>query len=394
MSFNYHRDRLTYGVDLANSTGIEIGPLINPMVSKEVSDVRYVDRASTEDLQEWYAKDPTIDVNQIMHIDYVWGEQSLAQVIGGTEEFDYCIASHVIEHIPDLITWLFEIASILKNGGVACFAVPDKRYTFDYLRPETTTADLVESYFQKLRKPSIRHIYDHFSNFAHLDVNVAWGEGFDGSTLVPLNTSEKVYNTCRNAQIENKYVDSHCSVFTQESFFNLLRDLSELGLLDFKIKSVFSTRPGMFEFFVQLEKIDSNLSKDTKLDQFENSYKEACGAVLEIEMICDKPCKPRIYYDMGNGFTEIETQEAQYHKANVSQLLRYRLPITNASALRFDPADNEVSLVISNIDYSEKNVSIDSITPLIDIAKCKKSRNKLRAKSVLGAKDPAFLITI
>lgn len=141
MSFAINRNYLTHGLDLASLTGIEIGPLVNPVVTRDQSDVHYVDRASTKELQEWYSRDEKINVDEIMQIDFIWGEQSLAQVTGGTNQFDYCVASHVIEHIPDLITWLNEISSVLKVGGVACFAVPDKRYTFDYLRPLTTTAE-------------------------------------------------------------------------------------------------------------------------------------------------------------------------------------------------------------------------------------------------------------
>jgi 2-polyprenyl-3-methyl-5-hydroxy-6-metoxy-1,4-benzoquinol methylase len=134
MSFSINRAHLTYGLDLAKLTGIEIGPLVNPIVTRDQSNVKYVDRASTEELREWYSKAPQINVDEIMDIDYIWGEQSLAEATGSAEQFDYCIASHVIEHIPDLITWLQEISSILKVGGVACFAVTDKRYTFDCLR--------------------------------------------------------------------------------------------------------------------------------------------------------------------------------------------------------------------------------------------------------------------
>ncbi len=50
---------------------------------------------------------------------------------------DLLVASHVIEHVPDLITWLREIASVLKPTGQARLAIPDRRYTFDLLRVET-----------------------------------------------------------------------------------------------------------------------------------------------------------------------------------------------------------------------------------------------------------------
>ena len=215
--FTINRYRLTHGLDLPNQTGIEIGPLVNPVVRRGDSNVKYVDRASTEELREWYSRDSAINVDDIMEIDYIWGEQSLAEATGGTEQFDYCVASHVIEHIPDLITWLGEIASILKVGGKACFAVPDKRYTFDYLRPLTVPADLVDGYLNKRRQPSYRHIYDHFSNFVELDINTAWSDDFDGSELVPQKSAMDTFNACIDAKKGGKYIDSHCSVFTEKS---------------------------------------------------------------------------------------------------------------------------------------------------------------------------------
>ncbi|MFT4629516.1 MAG: hypothetical protein ACI8PV_000630 [Dinoroseobacter sp.] len=94
MSFSINRAHLTYGLDLAKLTGIEIGPLVNPIVTRDQSNVQYVDRVSTEELREWYSKAPQINVDEIMDIDYIWGEQSLAEATGNTEQFDYCIACY------------------------------------------------------------------------------------------------------------------------------------------------------------------------------------------------------------------------------------------------------------------------------------------------------------
>ena len=83
MPFTLHRNRLTHQLDLANQSGIEIGPLVNPIVTRDLSNVKYVDRASTEELREWYSRDPKINIDDIMHIDYIWGDQTLAQATGG-----------------------------------------------------------------------------------------------------------------------------------------------------------------------------------------------------------------------------------------------------------------------------------------------------------------------
>lgn len=266
------RERLTHDLSLETLTGIEIGPLVRPIVTRDQSDVRYVDRASTKELQQWYSKDPDINIEDIMAIDYVWGEQSLTEATGTKEAFDYCIASHVIEHIPDLITWLQEIDSILKPGAIASFAVPDRRYTFDFLRSETTIAELVEAHIEKRRKPSLKQIYDHFANHTDVDITEAWQPDYNGAHLKPNKAAEQVLKICEDAFKTGKYIDSHCSVFTETSFFTLLNAISELGLLNFRIKHAFPVPTGMLEFYVQLEKIDTTLSREEKHRLYQESF--------------------------------------------------------------------------------------------------------------------------
>lgn len=398
MSFSINRAHLTYGLDLAKLTGIEIGPLVNPIVTRDQSNVKYVDRASTEELREWYSKAPQINVDEIMDIDYIWGEQSLAEATGSTEQFDYCIASHVIEHIPDLITWLNEISSILKVGGVACFAVPDKRYTFDYLRPITEAADLIDNYLNKIRKPSFRHIYDHFSNFADLDITAAWTPGFDGSDLVPQKTAAQTYAVCVDALKGDKYIDSHCSVFTEDSFFDLLATISELGLLDFKIRRNFSTNRGAFEFFVQLEKIDSSLPVEEKSVAFSQSYQAMKSTGLELTFTSNIACEPKVYYHVGGGFNELEIMQIEYSTPNQASKLYFNLPQTDDIKLRFDPADSEAEFQISAVRYHNssevKDVPLEAFKPLNDIAKNEIENDSLHSKTTPNANDPSFLIQL
>ena len=396
MAFTYHRQSLTDGIDLPNATGIEIGPLVNPMVRKNESDVHYVDRATTEELKEWYAKDPALNVDDIMDISYVWGDQSLAEATGGEEQFDYCIASHVIEHIPDLITWLNEISSVLKPGGVACFAVPDRHYTFDYLRPETSLADLVDAHLKKLRKPSARQIYDHFANFAEVDVMAAWSKDFKPELLERKNTKQRIYGVCKDALENNKYIDSHCSVFTFESFFTLLQGISELGLLDFRVKKVFPTRRGMFEFFVQLEKIDASLPAEEKFSLFTHSLKQ--GHFLEVTMTADVPCVAKLYFDDGNGFCERDTIEVHYRIPHKTQTLKFELPHANVTRFRLDPADHELTLSIFDVRLTSNELSqsidLEQVKAANQFAQVNFMSQGLQATTEPAAQDPYFLISV
>lgn len=398
MLFSINRNHMIHGLDLANSTGIEIGPLVNPIVRREQSNVKYVDRASTEELREWYSRAPQINVDEIMEIDFIWGEQSLSEATGGTEQFDYCVASHVIEHIPDLITWLNEISSILRVGGVACFAVPDKRYTFDYLRPVTQVADLVDNYLNKRRKPSFRDIYDHFSNFADLDINEAWTPGFDGRNLKPQKTAAETYQVCVDALENDKYIDSHCSVFTEESFFELLATVSELGLLDFKIKQNFSTIKGSFEFFVQLEKLDRTLSAEEKHAQYMQSYRAMQSTYLEFSFSSNIACVPKIYYNVGSGFNEMENIELEYSTPNELAVLRFNLPQIADIDLRFDPADKEGRFEISQIRQGYKGevreLALTTLVPQSEIAECRGENGILKIQTTPNAVDPNFAVKL
>ena len=116
---------MTMGLDLALMTGAEIGPLWNPAVTKAEGRVVYVDHASTEDLRVKYASDPNVNVADLVGVDFVWGAQTLAQVLGADHQLDYVISSNVIENVPDMIKWFQEIRSVLKPGGIVNLAVPD-----------------------------------------------------------------------------------------------------------------------------------------------------------------------------------------------------------------------------------------------------------------------------
>lgn len=251
-------------IDVENSRGLEIGPLASPIVTREMGDIFYVDRTSTEGLLAWYKNNEVLDQSKIVTVDFVWCETSLRESVGQENMFDYCVASHVIEHVPDMVTWLGEIEEVLVDGGVVSLAIPDKRFTFDRLRQLTDIADLVEAHLLRLRRPSLRQIYDHFANFTEVDVGAAWSGELDDGNLAPAHGSRFALDTCRRVIEEDRYMDAHCWVFTPRSFLDTLRTLSELGLLNFEVAGFVDTAPGTLEFFVALRKHPVGLSPDEK----------------------------------------------------------------------------------------------------------------------------------
>jgi len=250
------RQKLLIKIHPGDQKGLEIGPLMNPIVNKGEGEIWYMDHASTKELRLKYEDNKDVDINKIVDVDYVWGKKTIRELVGADHRFDYVIASHVIEHIPDPIGWFKEIADVLPKGGILSLAVPDKRYTFDYNREVSAPCDMIEAYLLKLKKPSVRNIFDSHGNHVTLDAQQAWCDHFDHQNLNKSNTYPDIaLRYCLEYLETGKYIDSHCYVFTPYSFFEILKILIPLDLFDFKVAAFSPTESPTDEFFLSLEKI-------------------------------------------------------------------------------------------------------------------------------------------
>lgn len=261
------REKLLGGLELSRLTGAEIGPLHNPLVLKSESHVIYVDHKNTESLREAYAQDSWVDVSKI-RVDAIWGAQTLKQAIAGyfveekgepseSQALDFVVASHVIEHVPDLITWLREIRSILKPSGTVRLAIPDKRFTFDYLRRPTELTSVLVAYLNRARIPNTQCILDFCLNEVAIDCALAWQGKIDEASLKHAHTFEGALHVARDALEHGNYHDVHCWVFTPESFAGLCKDLANHGLLDFECTEFHDTAVNEIEFFVHMRVSDN-----------------------------------------------------------------------------------------------------------------------------------------
>ena len=97
------REATLRGLDITGLRGAEIGPLNRPLVSKSESEVYYVDHCSAEQLREKYHGDPNVNPNDIVDVDFIWSDKPAKELLGSVYPLDYVVASHVIEHVPDLI---------------------------------------------------------------------------------------------------------------------------------------------------------------------------------------------------------------------------------------------------------------------------------------------------
>jgi SAM-dependent methyltransferase len=246
------RQKALWGIDLSKSSGVEIGPLTRPLVRKDEADVYYIDRASTHELRSYYASAGShIDPASIVDIDFVWGDLTLSECVG-RRRFDWCFAGHVVEHVPDLVTWLTEVEQILYPGGVLSLIVPDRRYTFDYLRRTSTISEAVEAHLLRLRRPNCRQVFDHFANFVEVDTARMWTSEQYRATLKP--NLDLAFAVKAARQSLGDYIDTHCWVFTTESFRGLFDQIRQLGLVGLVIDRLDEPAVGTNEFFATLRR--------------------------------------------------------------------------------------------------------------------------------------------
>ncbi|NDV19826.1 methyltransferase domain-containing protein [Pseudodesulfovibrio sp. JC047] len=226
-----------------NKKGIELSPGAAPLLMKEVFDVLYADRFDhfSNDDRHYFDAAP-------IEIDVVLGESLIHEVMEKGIYY-YFVSSHVIEHIPDFIQHFISIRDVLVDGGKIVMYVPDKRYTFDTLRPVTTVEDIECAHAEKLRIPSREMAIDcyHLSDF---DVT-AEGLWTGTCTAKPCLSLEEAQNLVDQKGLEN--IDCHCHTFTPESIRLLLDHVIAHYVNELRVVEITETPHFMNEFIIELE---------------------------------------------------------------------------------------------------------------------------------------------
>jgi SAM-dependent methyltransferase len=250
------RDKILSNLNLKVLQGVEIGALSSPLITVDEGNIIYVDHADTNALREKYSNDASVVKNDIVEVTAVWGAQTLQDCIGSDRKVDYVVASHVVEHVPNLIVWFQEIESILRPGGLLRLAVPDRRYSFDFLRFESRIHDVLDAYLQKVRSPLPRLIIEHSAYIRVVDCVKAWSGKLDPTSLVPYSTVKTGLDVAADALKNGTYHDTHCWVFTPVSFADLFVEMAKLDLLNFVCEQCIETPVNELEFYVHMKVSD------------------------------------------------------------------------------------------------------------------------------------------
>jgi len=263
------RDKILAGLDVAGLVGIEIGALDKPLVRPGDGPVLYVDHTDTAALRQKYAADPGVNLDALVEVDAVWGENTLREALrvraathSGTPAqvdpvlVDYVIASHVVEHVPDLVGWLNEIYEVLKPTGQLRLAVPDRRFTFDCLREDARLSDVLTAHLSGARRPMPQAILDSQLNAApEADFVKLWRKDRSAGAPVPQFNWDHTISIARES-IAGIYHDAHCWAVTPYSLADIFVALAEHGLLRLACAKFEDTAYGNFEFYVQMVPCD------------------------------------------------------------------------------------------------------------------------------------------
>jgi len=232
-----------------HSLGLEIGPSHCPVAAKRDGfNVRVLDHLDAAGLRAKYT-DHGVDIAAIEEVDYVWGGQPLEDLVAG-ERFAWIIASHVIEHVPDLVGFLNSCERILAPGGLLSLAIPDKRYCFDCQRENTALGRVIDVALAKPANHSAGTAAEYFLKVCRKGGRIAWGEGHAGD-IEPVHGLADALQAMASVR-EGHYYDLHEWVFTPDSFRSIIRDLRDLRLIGLEERSFHPTRG--HEFFVTLHK--------------------------------------------------------------------------------------------------------------------------------------------
>lgn len=216
--------------------GLEIGPSHSPLAPKaEGFNVEILDHASAQDLRTKY-RNAGVDIDHIEDVDFVWRGEPLPETIGRRGCYDWIIASHVIEHTPDLVGFLGDCQALLQESGRLILVVPDKRYCFDHFQSLTSTGDVLDAHQFGRTRPSPGRVFDHFANAVGKGRHrvLSWHRRAPGAMQL-VHTLEGARDSWRHAQTDDAYVDVHNWRFTPESFRLIIDDLRDLGLLELGI---------------------------------------------------------------------------------------------------------------------------------------------------------------
>lgn len=215
--------RAAFAASYLIGEGLEIGPLHQPLPVPPHARVRYVDRMSAAELRREY---PELAEWDLAEVDIIDDGETLASI--EPESQDFIVANHFLEHTENPIGTIEAHLGRLKPGGVLFYAVPDKRFTFDFRRPATPIEHMVEDY----ELGADRSRAEHYREWCRLVIAEAEHSGATAE-----ETSLEEWVELRARQLEDANYSIHMHVWTQAEFLQLVLALRERFEEEFDVEA-------------------------------------------------------------------------------------------------------------------------------------------------------------
>ncbi len=233
--------------------GLEIGPSFRPLLPKSAGyNVETVDHADAETLRKKYSD----NASQIEEVDYVSDGGSLLDLIGQPGRYDFIFASHVIEHVTDIVRFIRDCEKLLKPDGVLVLVVPDKRFCFDALRPVSTVGEALQAFAEARTRHTAGMLFDHINMISTKAGSITWTEP-DLDNIELQHNSELARREFELAQQSDEYRDVHGWQFTPAHFQYFINTLRKTGYIESGVKSFRTNNHGSalkYEFYAILSK--------------------------------------------------------------------------------------------------------------------------------------------
>jgi hypothetical protein len=166
-----------------------------------------------------------------------------------------------MEHVPDTIGWLNQIFEVMRDGAVLALALPDRRFTMDYYRHETSLGEVLGNWLLAPATPTSTQIidfvaqsfYDHRTNGQRFDTTKPFTEApRHDSDMSALRLAVKSMRT-------GTYLDAHCTVWTPATFVEVMSRVIGLGIMNASLSTPIERdqkeADGWDEFIVHMTKL-------------------------------------------------------------------------------------------------------------------------------------------
>jgi SAM-dependent methyltransferase len=199
----------------------------------------FADYYSTEQLRG-QAEKAKIDPNAVVEVAHVLKDANLEDAL--RTPVDFIIANHVVEHLIDPLRWMKNLERVLNPGGFLFITLPDKKFSFDKFRPDTSLAHFLSDMLSGGEQSLQEHCIEAgvFYDKAYI------GQAQDAELRLNLSSIESFSR--------GWHPGMHVHVFQAETFKDsVLQPLLHLGYFDYSLER-YVNNPDVGEFSFVLRK--------------------------------------------------------------------------------------------------------------------------------------------